>query len=255
MDQVWSPLSLLCQMLTSLFLLTSSCKNCQYQSDCCCSPNQAPARQTVFVTKTIATRTATITKSITHYASQTMTLTATVKKARFQRRNAQESNSESTSPELVARAGSSAEAHHLCPVCPSGVQLGKNNGGGAETKYCCPRRKTIKIFKTKTHKVVATMTKTIHGTAQQILSRRIYVDKNGNGVYDPGEEVANTTGTVYLVPPGQKVGARDLSASNRHVPLGCHSATLRPTNSANSLSALYGSLNLAPSTSFLKSME
>lgn len=86
---------------------------------------------------------------------------------------------------------------HLCPVCPLGAVLGKNNGGGV--KYCCPRRTTKTVTKVRTK----TMTVKV-----MYITSRLYKDMNGDGVYSNPPDVPYAKQKVIIALPAKKKVAR-----------------------------------------------
>ena len=87
---------------------------------------------------------------------------------------------------------------HLCARCPSGVSVlsaGKNNGGALG--FCCPKRKTKVVRKTKTVTAVVRKTKTTTITSTftpNVLSGVLFLDNNNDGVYtSPPDVLLNNT--------------------------------------------------------------
>lgn len=73
---------------------------------------------------------------------------------------------------------------HICPICPTGVALGKNNNGASGSQVCCPARKTVTSTKTRfaTKVVKKTKTVTVRGVVTktatvfvQTINGRLYV--------------------------------------------------------------------------------
>jgi len=109
--------------------------------------------------------------------------------------------------EAFGQSQHSLQARHLCPRCPAS-RGARNRTSGSNTaamiNWCCPQRKTIRhsrtVTRTKrvTRTQIRTRTRTRTKTVQRTttvamissISGILFVDDNGNGIQDVGEEFA-----------------------------------------------------------------
>lgn len=115
----------------------------------------------------------------------------------------------SNQPDLSAR--------HLCPRCPAGAKLGKNNWAGAS--FCCPARKTTTrtLARTTVKTVTKRRTKTVTKTPKITLKGQVYYDENKNGVYDSAVDtpIANTVVVIIASARTNKLARRAVTILGR----------------------------------------
>ena len=150
-------------------LVSTGCPGCGYRSSCCCAPYDALFPATLVYTKYTKTVSRSVKGaiSITRYTTRIKTKTIAGRQARKivqlavlspEKRSLVE-RSENVAPEAVeaeqepdevaiadpfSRSLESRAERHLCPRCPATAQIGKNYGG--HVMWCCPPRRTIRIW-------------------------------------------------------------------------------------------------------------